>query len=108
VARLGLVAAGRRSFAAPAAFLLAVTIAVVVVQSTRHHSSASPLVMSNHPVVVSGQGVGDEGARFYRVAAGDTLAAIATKTDVPLARLRTLNPRLQPTALFIGEKIRLR
>jgi LysM repeat protein len=104
MARLGLVAAGRRGFAAPAAFLLAVTIAVVLVHSTRHTASLKPqphlLIQSKTPVPPA--------RRFYSVAAGDTLAAIAARTGIALTRLRTLNPSLQPTALFIGEKIRLR
>jgi LysM repeat protein len=47
-------------------------------------------------------------ARYYRVRPGDTLTAVAAKTGVPLARMLHLNPKLQPTALFIGERIRLR
>jgi LysM repeat protein len=42
------------------------------------------------------------------VRAGDTLAAVAARTGVPTARLIALNPSLQPTALFIGQRIRLR
>jgi LysM repeat protein len=42
------------------------------------------------------------------VRAGDTLSAIAARTHTPLVRLRQLNPGLQPTALFIGQRIRLR
>lgn len=107
--RLGVVANGRRgwkAFAAPAAFLLAVTIAVVVVRSIQHSdtpSSPAPVrstVVSKHPF--------DPAPRSYTVRAGDTVTAIAAKTGVPLARIRALNPSLQPTALFIGEKIRLR
>ena len=106
MAGLGLVAAGRRgrrAFAAPAAFLLAVTVAVVVFHSTGHHASPpakSLVIQTKLPVAPL--------PRFYRVAAGDTMVGIAAKTHVPLVRLRTLNPGLQPTALFIGEKIRLR
>jgi spore germination protein YaaH len=45
--------------------------------------------------------------RYYRVRAGDTLASIAAQTHTPVARLRRLNPRVQPTALFIGQRLRL-
>jgi LysM repeat protein len=48
------------------------------------------------------------GPRYYRVRAGDTLAAIAAKTHTPMARLAKLNPAVQPTALFIGQRLRLR
>jgi LysM repeat protein len=42
------------------------------------------------------------------VRAGDTLESIAAATGVAVERLRELNPSLEPTALFIGERIRLR
>jgi LysM repeat protein len=44
----------------------------------------------------------------YVVRAGDTITAIAAKTGVPADRLLKLNPKISPTALFIGEKIRFR
>jgi LysM repeat protein len=46
--------------------------------------------------------------RFYRVRAGDTLAAIAVRTHTPVAELERLNPTVKPTALFIGQRLRLR
>jgi LysM repeat protein len=42
------------------------------------------------------------------VRAGDTIEGIASRTGVPQARLLALNPKVSPTALFIGEKLRLR
>ena len=102
---------GWRPYAAPAAFLLAATIAVLVVRgfmddgggaapparvartTTTEHAAKRPVHARPH---------------LYTVRAGDTLTAIAARSGVPLARIRVLNPRLEPTALFIGEKIRLR
>lgn len=46
--------------------------------------------------------------RYHTVRAGDTLESIAAATGVAVERLRELNPSLEPTALFIGERIRLR
>ena len=46
--------------------------------------------------------------RLYTVRAGDTLATIAATTGVSVARLQQLNPRVEPTSLFIGDRIRLR
>jgi LysM repeat protein len=94
-----------RGYAAPALVLLAVTLAVFVLHSTRH--TAAPTTPAAK-VVVAKKAVAAPGRRWYHVAAGDTLAGIAGKTHVPLATIRTLNPGLQPTALYIGEKIRLR
>ena len=104
--RLGLVAGGgrgRKALAAPAAFLLLATIAVVGFRSTRHTdgpSSPSPRVVVTRPVV--------QAPRAYTVRAGDTVVSIAAKTGVPAGRLAKLNPGLQPTSLFIGQRIRLR
>jgi LysM repeat protein len=98
------VARSPRAYAAPALVLLAVTLAVVVLHSTRH--TAAPTTPAAKAVVAKKAVVPER--RWYRVAAGDTLAGIAGKMHVPLATIRTLNPSLQPTALYIGEKIRLR
>jgi LysM repeat protein len=44
----------------------------------------------------------------YTVKTGDTLAGIAEKTGVTVARLQELNPELDPQALVSGQKIKLR
>ena len=95
-----------RSFAAPAAFLLAVTIAVVAVRGALHDGSAKPPPPAAH--VSAPAKHASARPRLYTVKAGDTLSAIAGRSGVPLARIQVLNPHLKPTALFIGEKIRLR
>jgi LysM repeat protein len=91
-----------RPFAAPAAFLAAVTLVVVGIRVFwPHHSApgvAHPPKHANAP----------QGPRYYRVRAGDTLARIAARTQTPVARLERLNPHVQPTALFIGQRLRLR
>jgi LysM repeat protein len=98
--------AGWGRFLAPAAFLLAVTIAVLVVRSGletgRRSGIPRPGAVTTAPTPPATR------RRFYVVRAGDTLGTIAAKTGVPLARLRRLNPRVRSTALFIGERIRLR
>jgi LysM repeat protein len=89
-----------RPYAAPAAFLLAVTVAVAVSRpALRHHQSVRP-ARQPAPAALA--------PRTYRVRAGDTLASIAARTHIPLARLQKLNPGVASTALFIGQKIRLR
>jgi hypothetical protein len=45
---------------------------------------------------------------FYTVKLNDTLGLIAQKTDVPVERLETLNPDLDPQNLIVGQRIRLR
>src|SRR5438067_10942887 len=79
--------------AAPVAFLLAMTIAIVLVRSSLHHDSAAPkpaaTVPKKHPfrvVPVAGSTTTVQRAttaaaatRTYTVAAGDTLGSIAAK-----------------------------
>jgi LysM repeat protein len=44
----------------------------------------------------------------YVVRTGDTLAGIAQKTGVPIEKLQTLNPNLDPQGLLSGQRIKLR
>ena len=108
-----MVAVTRRSWrplAAPAAFLLAATSAILVARAVLHDGRAAP---APAPRAATAPTTRTRPApkphhRHYTVRAGDTLAAIAARTHVSLAQIRELNPGVQPTALFIGEKIRLK
>ena len=46
--------------------------------------------------------------RTYRVREGDTLTSISDKTGVSTARLIALNPGLDPQALQLGDRLKLR
>ena len=46
--------------------------------------------------------------RTYRVKEGDTLTSISDKTGVSTARLIALNPGLDPQALQLGDRLKLR
>ena len=46
--------------------------------------------------------------KTYRVRSGDTLGAIAERTDVPVDRLLELNPDVDPQSLRAGQRLRLR
>jgi len=92
-----------RPFAAPAAFLAAATLAIVGVRVLWPHHPAKPTHPQRHHTKTTSRV-----PRIYRVRAGDTLARIAARTHTPVARLRRLNPAVQPTALFIGQRLRLR
>jgi LysM repeat protein len=48
------------------------------------------------------------GKTTYTVQVGDTLGGIADKTGIPLARIQTLNPNVDPHAMVTGQKIRLK
>lgn len=48
------------------------------------------------------------GPRWVTVHTGDSLSSIAAKRGKTVARLRRLNPKLKPTALQPGDRVRLR
>lgn len=95
-------------WAAPVAFLAAITIGALVVRagfhSGRHHRAQTPTT------TVTSKKKHDHkrhGVRTYTVQSGDTLGGIAAKTGTTVARLEKLNPGIDPTALRVGEKIRV-
>lgn len=100
-----------RRYAAPAAFLLAATIAVVLIRSgidtgqdraaTVSRPAATTRAVTKRPARTRHR------TRYWTVRAGDTLGSIAARTHVTVAVLRRLNPKVSPTSLYIGEKIRL-
>ena len=94
-----------RSLAAPAAFLAAVTVAVVGMRVLWPHHAAPKVAHARPQHAKAPQA---QRAPFYRVRPGDTLARIAARTKTPVAMLQRLNPQVQPTALFIGQRLRLR
>jgi LysM repeat protein len=49
-----------------------------------------------------------QGPKTYRVRSGDTLGAIAEKTDVSVDKLVELNPDVDPQSLRAGQRLRLR
>ena len=108
-----------RRFVAPAAFLLAATVAVLLIRSGLHSSTTATTTTRAVPAAPS-KTVGAvtnttkakkkprAPARFYTVQAGDTFGVISTKTGVAVATIEQLNPNISSTSLFIGEKVRIR
>jgi LysM repeat protein len=88
--------------------LLAVTITVVLIRPALRHHHEPAAVSKPHAAALKRASTAGHGRRVYVVRPGDTLESIAARTHVALSRLRRLNPHVAPTALFIGEKIRLR
>jgi LysM repeat protein len=105
-----------RRYAAPAAFLLAVTIAVVLIRSGINSGTArtpvtAPTVPSRSQVTTTTKKKTTKKVpveRYWTVQAGDTFNVISSKTGVPVATIARLNPNASSTSLFIGEKIRIR
>lgn len=104
---------GRRfaHYAAPIAFLAAVTILVLIVHSALQSGSHHPAKTTTTTQTTRGGGhhrkVHHRILR-YTVRAGDTFGSIAQKEGTTVARLEQLNPGVNPNALQVGQKIRVR
>ena len=48
------------------------------------------------------------GPRFWTVRHGQSFGSIAAKTGKPIGRLMRLNPKLKPSALQVGDRVKLR
>jgi LysM repeat protein len=99
-------------WAAPVAFLAAVTIGALVVRAGfeqgRHHNAIpTTTVTSKTKKKHHAHGHEPSHVRWYTVVSGDTLAGIAAKTGTTVARLEQLNHNIDPTALHIGQRIRV-
>jgi LysM repeat protein len=99
-------------WAAPVAFLAAITIGALVVRAGldqgHHHAKTLPTTVTSTTKKKTHGHRPKQGVRtYYTVVSGDTLAAIAAKKGTTVAALVKLNPRIDPTALRIGQKIRV-
>ena len=106
-------------FAAPAAFLLAATIAVLIVRAALTDGDAAttpPAATTTAPTTTTNPTNGGTGettstpadAQYYKIQAGDTLAVVAERYDTTVEQLMTLNPDVDPVALTIGQRIRVK
>ena len=96
---------------APVAFLAAITIGVLVVRAgfehgKKHHAN-QPTTTVNSKRKSHRHGHKAAHARRYTIQPGDTLASIAAKTGTTVARLEQLNRGIDPTALRVGDTIRV-
>ena len=108
-------------YGAPAAFLLAVTIAVLLVKSgldngSQEQTVAAPTTTArtttaatttirltdSTPVTTA-----PANAQYYVIQSGDTLGAIAANYNTTVDQLLTLNPDVDPSALHPGQRIRV-
>ena len=106
-------------YAAPAAFLLAATIAVLIVRAALTNGDAAttpPAATTTAPTTTTSPSNGGSGegtttpadAQFYKIQPGDTLADVAEQYDPTVEQLMTLNPDVDPVALTIGQRIRVK
>jgi LysM repeat protein len=101
-----------KRYGAPAAFLAAVTIAVLLVRSglstgsspgpttaaaTTARTATTPTTSAKRP----------RRPRYYRLRAGETISDVAVKFHTTVGKLLSLNPGIDPTALVVGQRIRV-
>lgn len=112
-------------YGAPAAFLLAVTIAVLLIKSgldsgskeqtvaarttTAHTTTAAAPTTT---ITLTGSATVDTtstpaNAQYYTIQSGDTLGAIASQYNTSVDQLLTWNPGLDPAGLQPGQRIRV-
>lgn len=107
-------------YAAPALFLLAVTVAVLLIrsglgggtsgQTTTHEGPVThPSTASTPPPGSTRHGATTTlSGQFYTVASGDTFGSISAKTGVPISQLEQLNPGISSNALQVGQRLRVK
>ena len=100
-------------FLAPLALLICVAaIAGVVVSSNVVGDDTGTDSASSAPETATDSETTTERKRprrrRYTVKLNDSLGSIAEKTGVPVERLEELNPQLDPQALVVGQRIKLR
>jgi hypothetical protein len=100
-------------WAAPIAFLVAVTVAVLLVRSglSEGNDATTPRATVVGTTGPSGTTTSPRpGGRpqFYEIQAGDTLETVAAQFDTSVEALLILNPDVDPVALGIGERIRVK
>jgi LysM repeat protein len=98
-------------FGAPAVFLLAVTIFVLILRGGFGGGSNSKTAHTN-PSTTTRSTVTDTSTRtvtthLYTVRSGDTLGAVAIHFGVSVDDIIALNPGIEPTALRVGQKIKV-
>lgn len=106
-------------YLAPAAFLVVLTIAVLLVRSGLSGGSGSngattPLTglvtertTTTSSTTTTTTTTTQAAKRFYTIQQGDTLATVALKVGKTTEQLLALNPGIDPHALTIGQKVRV-
>jgi LysM repeat protein len=117
-------------YGAPAAFLAAVTIAVILIRAglsgsgsdstvttagsltttarTTPQTTTKIVLTTPQPATTATTETTTPGAEYYTVQSGDTLGSIASQYSTTVDELMTLNPGIDPNAMHIGQRIRVK
>jgi LysM repeat protein len=108
-------------WAAPAAFLAALTIAVLLIRAglngpgtttTVATTQSAPSATRPHTATTKTRPgrtrTTTTAADFYTVQSGDTFGSIAAKNGTSVSQLEQLNPGVSSNALSVGQRIRVK
>ena len=117
-------------YGAPAAFLAAVTIAVILIRAglsgggsesvvttagsltttarTTAQTTTKIVLTTPQPATTATTETTTPGAEYYTVQSGDTLGSIASQYNTTVDELMTLNPGIDPNAMHLGQRIRVK
>ena len=104
--------------AAPAAFLVGLTIAVLLIRAGLNGGGSGttitiPTVTTRTPTVASTHTTTRKhrprsAAQFYTVQSGDSFGSIAAQFATTVAALEQLNPGVSSNSLSVGQRIRVK
>jgi LysM repeat protein len=103
-------------YAAPVAFLAAATVAILLVRAGLDNGDATPPPATTSAATTAATTepgttrttTNEAGTEFYVIQTGDTLAVIADEHDTTVEQLLVLNPDVDPVALTVGQRIRVK
>jgi len=104
---------GFAHYAAPVAFLVGVTIVVLLLHSAfQHKNSRTPqgtisVIVRTDAATTTTRRPHGKAKRFYTVQTGDTFGSIAAKEGISVEQLQSLNPGVSSNALQVGQKLRI-
>jgi LysM repeat protein len=99
-----------KRYGAPVAFLLAVTIAVLLVRQGLNSEAApaTTTTATSTPTTTAPNATPVRRRRFYVLRSGETLSDVAIRFDTTVEQLVVLNPGVEPTNLSVGQRIRVK
>jgi hypothetical protein len=102
-----------KRYGAPAAFLAAVTIAVLLVRAGLDTGSTSDTGTRGTPPPALTRTTATPARarphrRYYRLRQGETISDVAVRFNTSVERLLVLNPGIEPNSLVVGRRIRVR
>jgi len=99
-----------KRYAAPVAFLAAVTVAVLLVRAgLQTDSSPAPAtsVAATTTTTTTTVSKRPPKPKYYRLRAGETLSDVALRFHTTVEDLLALNPKIKPTQLTVGQRVRV-